>query len=636
MPRPPVLDEVKRGQIVALASSGFSRRSIARYVGCAAATIENTAERLPAFAEQLGEAERKFVQTHSDNIARHAANSWRASAWLMQHLQPEEFARRSTRAPAPAQNANQFAAWSRELLAAVPLYMRGDVQRVTCDMRANLRNGNSDIPTEHPPGDETPPRPPVTAPYPAPPYPAPHADPRVVARLFKLFQAEATGVTEQVASAAVNSIFQNHPVGAVEVAGLADPRSIKPAPASAPQSAAQTAERTGAMHGNTPADSPPLDAPPLDAPPLDAPPADALPSPIPTTAPACPPRAASALLMLLVFLVGGLAHSIVGLAFRSAGPRPQPPLAVPAAADAATATNHQRSETEQNPLDVPRAPLNNPARPASQAASSGADSMALVRILDLTGIDQPHFFARHFPGIRLLRSGSAVGTCSRSPGRASAIHNWRRSVPMRSDCSQAPRLAASRRSPGGHVNQDVAEPLAGPPRATTGGNHSRGAAVQFDSAAIWIWPAFVRRSARPPPARPNLRPAVCRAPLAFPVSRKCIENIAGCFSRPPHHRPSLASMRGIWRSVDNCPAPFRVPNEDKLVCRFLEILVAEMVEPTVQCDPNPARLNHDSTRAQATNSRRQQIVLHILRLPWQNSRLGEQLPALRRQHVQAD
>jgi hypothetical protein len=489
MSRQPVLDEVKRGQIIALASSGFSRRSIARYVGCAAATIENTAERLPDFAEQLGEAERKFVQTHSDNIARHAANSWRASAWLMQHLQPEEFARLSTKAPTPAQNASQFAVWSRELLAAVPVHMRGAVQRVTSDMLANLRNGNSNLAadpqtsiptdpsTEHPPGDHTPlqlalqralqppPKPPVTAPYRATPhlatpYPAQsplrinNADPRAVARLFKLIQTmlaeklsfqaidvfcEATGVAEQVASAAVSAIAQNHPEHAVLVAGLADPRSIQPASAPAPaaQPAEQPAERAGVapintppggvMHGSKPPDVS-LAAPPAStAIPMAAPVPSAIQiaapasTGIPMAAPNSWPAASSALLLLLAFFLGGL-------------------------------TFHAQSE--HFPLDVPPVPLNNSPVPVDPAP--GHLAWPEQQIGRLVGC-----FASHLAPGQLAWPEQQIGRLGRAhyqtaapgsrnlphmppaslPGRSSRLPGWRA---HRQTAPPSPRIFRSR------------------------------------------------------------------------------------------------------------------------------------------------------------------------------------------------
>ena len=59
--RPPVLDEQKRGQILAILSVGCSQNMAAQYVGCAASTIQRTAERDPKFAKSPapGEVQRR-------------------------------------------------------------------------------------------------------------------------------------------------------------------------------------------------------------------------------------------------------------------------------------------------------------------------------------------------------------------------------------------------------------------------------------------------------------------------------------------------------------------------------------------------------------------------------------------------
>jgi IS30 family transposase len=49
MPGHAVLTEEKLREIISLANRGLSRRAIARQVGCAAATIDNTAARRPEY-----------------------------------------------------------------------------------------------------------------------------------------------------------------------------------------------------------------------------------------------------------------------------------------------------------------------------------------------------------------------------------------------------------------------------------------------------------------------------------------------------------------------------------------------------------------------------------------------------------
>ncbi|MGD0652815.1 MAG: hypothetical protein ABSA16_00590 [Thermoguttaceae bacterium] len=92
--RPPVLDEIKQREIVAIVSMGCSRRTAARYVGCDPKTIQNTAEREDKFAEKLERAQSQAVVTHVKNInsAAKKAQYWRAAAWALERLNPEEYA----------------------------------------------------------------------------------------------------------------------------------------------------------------------------------------------------------------------------------------------------------------------------------------------------------------------------------------------------------------------------------------------------------------------------------------------------------------------------------------------------------------------------------------------------------------
>jgi len=94
--RRPVLDEIKRREIIAIVSVGCSRRTAARYVGCATSTIRNTAERNPAFAAQLEHAENQPELTQLKNITAAAKKPqyWRAAAWVLERLYPRRYAAR--------------------------------------------------------------------------------------------------------------------------------------------------------------------------------------------------------------------------------------------------------------------------------------------------------------------------------------------------------------------------------------------------------------------------------------------------------------------------------------------------------------------------------------------------------------
>ncbi len=94
--RQPVLDDVKRAEIVAIVSVGCSRRMAARYVGCAPSTIRATARRVEHFARELARAEQKSQIGLIKNIrdAAKKAQYWRAAAWALERLNPEDFAPR--------------------------------------------------------------------------------------------------------------------------------------------------------------------------------------------------------------------------------------------------------------------------------------------------------------------------------------------------------------------------------------------------------------------------------------------------------------------------------------------------------------------------------------------------------------
>jgi hypothetical protein len=94
--RPPVLDEIKQREILAILSVGCSRRTAARYVGCAPTTIQNTADRDPKFAEKLRHAENQAELTWLKNINTAAKKEqyWRAAAWALEHIKPEQYAKR--------------------------------------------------------------------------------------------------------------------------------------------------------------------------------------------------------------------------------------------------------------------------------------------------------------------------------------------------------------------------------------------------------------------------------------------------------------------------------------------------------------------------------------------------------------
>lgn len=94
--RRPVLDEIKRSEILAILTVGCSRRTAAKYVGCAVSTIRNTADRDPGFAEKLRRAECQSEIAYLKSIQQAARKEqyWRAAAWTLERKNPAEYARR--------------------------------------------------------------------------------------------------------------------------------------------------------------------------------------------------------------------------------------------------------------------------------------------------------------------------------------------------------------------------------------------------------------------------------------------------------------------------------------------------------------------------------------------------------------
>ncbi len=132
--RPPVLDEGKQREIVAIISMGCSRRTAAQYVGCDRKTIQNTAERNEKFAEKLDRAQSQAVVTHVKNInsAAKKAQYWRAAAWALERLNPEEYAAPHPDTIAVEQVSRLLDCFARIVIEAVPVdaYRKSIIKRL--------------------------------------------------------------------------------------------------------------------------------------------------------------------------------------------------------------------------------------------------------------------------------------------------------------------------------------------------------------------------------------------------------------------------------------------------------------------------------------------------------------------------
>jgi hypothetical protein len=132
--RPPVLDDLKQRDIITILSVGCSRRTAAKYVGCAPSTIQNTAERIGKFADKLHRAENQAVVTHMTNIHKAAKKEqyWRAAAWALERLNPEEYATPHPDMITFEQASRLIDCFARIVIEAVPIdaYRKSIVKRV--------------------------------------------------------------------------------------------------------------------------------------------------------------------------------------------------------------------------------------------------------------------------------------------------------------------------------------------------------------------------------------------------------------------------------------------------------------------------------------------------------------------------
>jgi hypothetical protein len=94
-----ILDEAQRGEIIAVVTVTGSRSRGAEYVGCTVGAIDAAARRDPDFALRLQKAELGPVLTNwkTINAAAKDIRYWRAAAWALEHLYPEDYALRRPR-----------------------------------------------------------------------------------------------------------------------------------------------------------------------------------------------------------------------------------------------------------------------------------------------------------------------------------------------------------------------------------------------------------------------------------------------------------------------------------------------------------------------------------------------------------
>jgi hypothetical protein len=339
MPRPPVLDDVRRAEVLALATYGFSRRAIANYVGCAPNTIANTAARDPDFALQLRRSTQHFVCRNIENVQRHAMQSPKNSLWLLERLQPDQFARRSPHSITPAQLNRKFQSWIKALVAAAPPDAQTAVAQAASELAAqHLSNLDDDPPDTDDQADDLPSDAQPAAAQPS----AGHSNPAV-----------ATPVATKPRATGVPPVPRDGATSAPPVpSGPAAPAPTSP-------TAVQLPTPTSALPAS---------------------------SPLPASASAFRAPATAAMLLLSLLFLGGSAIAAVSSGLQSgragsshfapashgqssddrddAGAQPPAPSPPKAGTDATASHASARVVIAQNPPDVTPSLVKNPRRPA--------------------------------------------------------------------------------------------------------------------------------------------------------------------------------------------------------------------------------------------------------------------------------
>jgi hypothetical protein len=105
--RPSVLDDHKKDIICAVARVGGSIRQAAAIVGCCESTIRYGLAHDPEFNTRWAQAQAKAQIAYLRRVQRNSKRSWRAAAWALERLCPEEFG--STQERMAARNQDQLA-----------------------------------------------------------------------------------------------------------------------------------------------------------------------------------------------------------------------------------------------------------------------------------------------------------------------------------------------------------------------------------------------------------------------------------------------------------------------------------------------------------------------------------------------
>jgi hypothetical protein len=94
---------------------GCGLEGAARFVGCSPITIRREARRDPAFRDQLRRAQQDCEIGPLGTIRKAAHENWRASAWYLERMNPQQFGKKNVRYVTP----EQLGAFAHQVVTSV-------------------------------------------------------------------------------------------------------------------------------------------------------------------------------------------------------------------------------------------------------------------------------------------------------------------------------------------------------------------------------------------------------------------------------------------------------------------------------------------------------------------------------------
>jgi hypothetical protein len=99
--RPVLFDTAKQNVFLRLVAAGIPANRAAAHVGVSPSTIREKARTSPVFHVGYEKAKSEALADLLDSVHTAGSRSWRAAAWLLERLRPEEFGRRQPLPPPP-------------------------------------------------------------------------------------------------------------------------------------------------------------------------------------------------------------------------------------------------------------------------------------------------------------------------------------------------------------------------------------------------------------------------------------------------------------------------------------------------------------------------------------------------------